>query len=59
MFILLEPAPQGMGAPQATENTQGNDAEASRSLPAEIQVPTQGPLHGCYNGVCPLLHHLI
>ena len=30
---ILEPAPQGMGAPQATENTQGNDAEAHSGLP--------------------------
>ena len=29
---ILEPAPQGMGAPQATGNTQGNDVEAHRSL---------------------------
>ena len=33
MHGILEPAPQGMGAPQATENTQGNDAETHSSLP--------------------------
>ena len=30
---LLEPAPQGMGAPQATESTQQNGVEALRSFP--------------------------
>ena len=30
---ILEPAPQGMGAPPATGNTQGNAVEAHRSLP--------------------------
>ena len=30
---ILEPAPQGMGAPPATGNTQGNDVEADRSFP--------------------------
>ena len=28
-----------MGAPQATENTQGNDAEAYRSLPGRSRSP--------------------
>ena len=57
--IILEPAPQGMGAPPATGNTQGNDVEAHRSLSVGIQVSAQCPPHACYNGVCPLLHHLI
>ena len=30
---VLEPAPQGMGAPQATESTQQNGVEALRSFP--------------------------
>ena len=30
---ILEPAPQGMGAPQATESTQQNGVEALRSFP--------------------------
>ena len=33
LHIILEPAPQGMGAPQATGDTQGNDADAHRCLP--------------------------
>ena len=36
---ILEPAPQGMGAPQATESTQGNDAETHRSLPVILSTP--------------------
>ena len=31
-FRVLEPAPQGMGAPQATESTQQSDVEALRSF---------------------------
>ena len=36
---LLEQAPQGMGAPQATESIQENDAEALRSLPEISRSP--------------------
>ena len=36
---VLEPAPQGMGAPQATGNTQRNDAEAPRSLHGRSRFP--------------------
>ena len=35
----LEPAPQGMGAPPATRNTQGNDVEAHRCLPEGFLSP--------------------
>ena len=37
--MILEPAPQGMGAPQATENTQENDVEALRNLPERSRSP--------------------
>ena len=30
--VILEPAPQGMGAPQATDSTHGTDVETHRSL---------------------------
>ena len=35
----LEPAPQGMGAPQATESTQQDDVEGLRSLPGRSRSP--------------------
>ena len=36
---LLEPAPQGMGAPQATGNNLGDGAEVPRSLPGRFRFP--------------------
>ena len=40
-FRVLEPAPQGMGAPQAMGNTQGNDVEAHRNLPEGSLSPSR------------------
>ena len=59
---VLEPAPQGMGAPQATESTQRNDVEAHRSLlgdPDPRPGSTSCLLQGPQNHVYPPLHHMI
>ena len=39
-MLLLEPAPQGMGAPQATGNTQGR-----RGSSWDLTDPSPDPLH--------------
>ena len=46
-----------MGAPQATQNTQGNDVDAHRSLPEEVldlvQDPPPSLLQGCISACSP------
>ena len=51
--ILLEPAPQGMGAPQAKENTPGYIVD----LPRKPQGSTPDALLDLLQGVCPAVHY--
>ena len=57
--IITRTSPAGHGGAAGHGEHSRERCGGPQKPPWEIQVPAQDPPHGCYNGVCPLLHHLI